>query len=111
MDPFVYQYTLGGIVFAVGMLYAARQGYLGFSGQGLRNTVVMFAGLAAMAAIQGYLQQPEKHQTMVDLSKRSILLVPEGSQTWRVANFFLGAASWLILLELELLLKQIVNLS
>ncbi len=57
-----------------------------------------FAGLL-MNSIQGYLQQPEKHQTMVDLSKRALPLVPEGSQTWRVANFFLGAASWLILLE------------
>lgn len=56
MDPFVYQYAIGGVVFVVGMLYAARQGYLGFSGQGLRNTVVMLAGLAAMAGVQGYLQ-------------------------------------------------------
>jgi len=56
LDPFVYQYSVGGIVFAVGMVYAARQGYIGLKGKGLRNLVICVAGLAAFMTLQGILQ-------------------------------------------------------
>ena len=56
MDPFLYQYGVGGIVFAVGMVYAARQGYIGTSGKGLRNLLVCLGGLAAFLLLQGTLQ-------------------------------------------------------
>ncbi|MCB9674294.1 MAG: sodium:solute symporter family protein [Alphaproteobacteria bacterium] len=56
MDPFVYQFVLGGAVFGAGMLYAYAQGYLSLSGEGLRNLVLMVGGLALIAAVQGYLQ-------------------------------------------------------
>ena len=56
MDPFLYQYGIGGFVFAVGMLYAGRQGYLGTSGQGLRNLLVVAGGFLGLAVLQGFLQ-------------------------------------------------------
>jgi SSS family solute:Na+ symporter len=56
VDPFVYQYGVGGIVFAVGMVYAAKQGYLGTSGKGLRNLLICCGGLAAFMILQGTLQ-------------------------------------------------------
>ena len=56
MDPLVYQYTVGGAVFATGVVYAWRQGYVGLSGPGLRNLLVLFGGLAAIAGLQVWLQ-------------------------------------------------------
>ena len=56
MDPYLYQYGIGGLVFLVGLIYAARQGYVGLSGRGLRALIVMLAGLMFFMAIQGYLQ-------------------------------------------------------
>ena len=56
MDPYLYQYSIGGLVFFVGMLYAFRQGYLGTSGPGLRNGLVLVGGLALLAGLQGWLQ-------------------------------------------------------
>ena len=56
MDPFVYQYAVGGVVFAIGLVYAARQGYIGFRGAQLRNLVILIGGLAFYMALQGYLQ-------------------------------------------------------
>ncbi len=56
MDPYLYQYGLGGVVFAVGLVYAGRQGYVGLSGRPLRNLLAMFGGLAFFAALQGWLQ-------------------------------------------------------
>ncbi len=56
MDPFVYQYAVGGVVFAIGLVYAARQGYIGFRGAPLRNLVILIGGLAFYMALQGYLQ-------------------------------------------------------
>ncbi|MCA9570441.1 MAG: hypothetical protein KC656_21505, partial [Myxococcales bacterium] len=55
MDPFVYQYAIGGLVFVVGLLYAARQGY--FTGaQGMRHLVVVVGGFLALAGLQAWLQ-------------------------------------------------------
>ncbi len=56
MDPYLYQYAVGGVVFFVGLIYAWRQGYVGASGPGLRNLLLCFGGLFAFAAVQGYLQ-------------------------------------------------------
>ncbi|MBN2798583.1 MAG: sodium/solute symporter [Deltaproteobacteria bacterium] len=56
MDPFVYQYAVGSILFTLGLVYAWRQGYVGLSGRGLRNLVVAVGGLAVFAVVQGYLQ-------------------------------------------------------
>ena len=56
MDPFLYQYAVGGLVFLCGLFVAWRQGYVGLQGGGLRNLAVMLLGLAAFAGLQGYLQ-------------------------------------------------------
>jgi SSS family solute:Na+ symporter len=56
MDPFLYQYAVGGVVFTVGMVYAARQGYVGLRGRSLLHLVVLIGGLGAFAGVQGYLQ-------------------------------------------------------
>ncbi len=56
MPPYIYQYMIGGTVFLVGLVYAARQGYVGFSGRKLLNLGVLVGGLLFFAAIQGYLQ-------------------------------------------------------
>lgn len=56
MDPFVYQYTLGGAVFGAGLIYAWRQGYVGASGRPLWWLLALIGGLAAFAGVQGFLQ-------------------------------------------------------
>jgi SSS family solute:Na+ symporter len=56
MDPYAYQYTVGGIVFAVGLFYAKRQGYVGLSGRGARNLLILLFGLTFFMVLQGYLQ-------------------------------------------------------
>ena len=56
MDAYVYQYTLGSVVFAIGLYFAYRQGYVGFSGRPLRSLLTLVGGLLAFAALQGYLQ-------------------------------------------------------
>lgn len=56
MDPYIYQYAIGGIVFLIGLVYAARQGYIGFSGTGLRNLLISVGGLAFFMLAQGYMQ-------------------------------------------------------
>lgn len=56
MDPLLYQYALGSLVFLVGLLYAWRQGYLGLSGRRAVWLSVLVGGLAGYAGLQGYLQ-------------------------------------------------------
>jgi SSS family solute:Na+ symporter len=56
MDGFLYQYLVGSLVFAAGLAFAWRQGFVGLRGKGLRNLVLMLGGLAAFATVQGYLQ-------------------------------------------------------
>ena len=55
MDAFIYQYLVGGLVFAIGLVYGFRQEYFDTKGSGLRNLIVVFAYLF-FAGIQGYLQ-------------------------------------------------------
>jgi SSS family solute:Na+ symporter len=56
MDGFIYQYAVGGVVFCIGLIYAARQGYVGFTGRGLRNLLLLCGGLAFYMILQGTLQ-------------------------------------------------------
>ena len=56
MDPFVYQYVIGGAVFVVGLVFAARQGYVGFRGRPAMRLAVALGGLAGLALLQGWLQ-------------------------------------------------------
>ena len=54
VDPYLYQYLVGGAVFAVGLGYAWRQGYVGAVSP--RWTAVLLGGFVALATVQGYLQ-------------------------------------------------------
>lgn len=56
MDGFIYQYTVGGVVFGAGLYFAARQGYIGLSGRRLVNLLILLVGLMFFMALQGYLQ-------------------------------------------------------
>lgn len=56
MDAFTYQYVIGGAVFVVGLICAARRGYVGFRGKGLAALVGLLAGLGVFAGIQAYLE-------------------------------------------------------
>ena len=56
MDPYLYQYSIGGVVFGVGIFYGFRQNMLGFEGKALRNLIAMVAGLAFFMGLQGWLQ-------------------------------------------------------
>lgn len=55
-DPFLYQYGVGSVIFLLGLLVGWRQGYIGLSGKGLRNLLLMLGGLLFFMVIQGYLQ-------------------------------------------------------
>jgi SSS family solute:Na+ symporter len=56
LESYIFQYVLGGLIFAVGLGYAWRQGYVGLAGRPLRNLLVCVGGLFAFAALQAYLQ-------------------------------------------------------
>jgi SSS family solute:Na+ symporter len=56
MDSFIYQYAIGGLVFAIGLVYAWNQGFVGPRGKPLRRFLILLAGFAALAGLQGYLQ-------------------------------------------------------
>jgi solute:Na+ symporter, SSS family len=60
MDPYIYQYSIGGFIFLVGLFYAWKQGYVGTRGAGLRNFLVLTLGLAFFAGLQGYLEYGPK---------------------------------------------------
>ena len=62
MDPFVYQYSIGSVVFGAGLYFGWRQGYIGFSGAALRNLLVVTGGLAFFMGLQGYLQYADMHE-------------------------------------------------
>ena len=55
--PYAYQYGVGGVVLAVGLVLGWRAGFVGLSaGPPRRNLVLVLAGLAFFMALQGYLQ-------------------------------------------------------
>ena len=56
MDSLIYQYTVGGMVFAIGSIYAWRQGYFGTSGNGLRNLSIAIGGFLCFLGVQSYLE-------------------------------------------------------
>ena len=56
MDPYLYQYSIGGIVFGVGIFFGFRQGMLGFEGRSLKNLMAMVLGLLFFMGLQGWLQ-------------------------------------------------------
>ncbi|MFT6143151.1 MAG: SSS family solute:Na+ symporter [Myxococcota bacterium] len=66
VDPYIYQYVIGGIVFAVGLLYAFRTGAIGFSGKGLVWLTVLLTGFAFFAGLQGWLQYGSMTEAIPD---------------------------------------------
>ncbi len=56
MDAYIYQYAIGLIFFLFGLTVAHRHGYVGFSGKGVRNLVLLCAVLLVFVIGQGYLQ-------------------------------------------------------
>jgi len=56
MSAYLYSYGVGGVVFGIGLYYAAKHGYVGFTGAKLRNLLISFGVLLFFAALQGYLQ-------------------------------------------------------
>jgi len=66
MDPLLYQYSVGGIVFLIGMIYAYKQGYVGTTGKGLTNTLIVCGGFLFFLGLQSYLQYaPMSEQPVV----------------------------------------------
>ena len=41
---FLYQYTVGGLIFLVGMIYAAKQGEVGFRTRPARKNLILLCG-------------------------------------------------------------------
>jgi len=56
MHQFIYSYTVGGVVFLVGMYFAYRHGYIGLSGRGLRHLLISLGVLGFFLVLQGTLQ-------------------------------------------------------
>lgn len=56
MLPFVYQFGIGSIFFAIGLYFAVRQDYVGLSGKKLRNLILVFVPYLFYFGLQGYLQ-------------------------------------------------------
>lgn len=56
MSAYLYSYLVGGAVFALGLFYADRQGYLGWSGRKLRNLLMCLGVMLFYAVLQGWLQ-------------------------------------------------------
>ncbi len=56
MAAFIYSYSVGGLIFLVGLYFAHRHGYLGFKGRGLRNLLLSFGVLGFYMLLQGSLQ-------------------------------------------------------
>ena len=93
MEPFLYQSIGGGIVFFVGMIFAWRQGYLGWSGRGLWHLLVclgvyfLFLGMTAFlqfapmeeAPAQAYMGGAEHVLGSEGKTRQSIALSGGGS--------------------------------
>lgn len=56
MDPLIYTYALGGVVFVAGLIFAAKQGYLGFRGRPLLHLIACLVVVGFFLGLQGYLQ-------------------------------------------------------
>ncbi len=60
----MYQYTVGGVVFAGGVVCCAKYGYISLRGRGLLRLILLIVGLALFAGIQGYLQYAPMHTAL-----------------------------------------------
>lgn len=56
MDAYFYTYLVGGVFFLVGMYFAVKHDYVGFSGRKLRNLLLSLGVLMFFALLQGWLQ-------------------------------------------------------
>lgn len=56
MEAYLYTYLVGGVIFVIGLGYAARQGYVGFTGRKLRNLLLCLGVIGFYAVLQGWLQ-------------------------------------------------------
>jgi solute:Na+ symporter, SSS family len=56
MDAYFYNYLVGGVVYLIGMYFAVKHDYVGFTGRKLRNLLLSLGVLLFFAIIQGWLQ-------------------------------------------------------
>lgn len=56
MDPLIYSYTVGGVVFLLGILIAYRNGYINSSRRGITNLLICLSVAGFFLALQSYLQ-------------------------------------------------------
>lgn len=56
MSAYVYSYLVGGVFFGIGLGYAAKHGYVGFTGRKLRNLLTSLGVILFFFVLQGYLQ-------------------------------------------------------
>lgn len=56
MDPLIYAYAVGGLVFGVGLYIAAKQGYLGFRGRPLLHLIACVVVFGFFFLLQTWLQ-------------------------------------------------------
>ncbi|MEC9259357.1 MAG: hypothetical protein VX541_12735, partial [Candidatus Poribacteria bacterium] len=56
MSHFIYQYSIGLIVFSIGLFYAFKQGYVGASNGKLKNLLALLATFLFFFVLHGYLQ-------------------------------------------------------
>ncbi|MCB1098745.1 MAG: sodium/solute symporter [Verrucomicrobiae bacterium] len=55
-DPLVYSYVVGGAIFAIGLIYALRQGFIGLHGRGLVRLLASLGVIGFFFSLQAYLQ-------------------------------------------------------
>ncbi len=72
MNGFFYQYGVGVVVFAVGLFFGFRHGYLGFHGSGARRLALVFAPLLLVGALQAYLQFAPMEEAPATLSSAAV---------------------------------------
>ena len=56
MSHFIYQYSIGLIVFSIGLFYAFKQGYVGVSNGKLKNLLALLVTFLFFFVLHGYLQ-------------------------------------------------------
>lgn len=56
MDPFLYTYLVGGAIFAIGLVYGWKHGYLGLRGRPLLRLLGCGGVIGFFFVLQGYLQ-------------------------------------------------------
>ena len=56
LDPFIYNFVCGGVIFVFGLVLAWRQGSLGLSGRGRRNLCLAVGVFGFYFILQAFLQ-------------------------------------------------------